>query len=74
MFNNRSLRMSFERTPTQTNPTPVDSRIKRAEIEATLILAKKHARDIAVGGVTIYAAVKSISTLSEIAINISPKR
>lgn len=70
---NRSLRVSLERNQPQPAPEPVDGRIRRAEIEANILLAKKHARDAAIGGIGVYAAVKTIKTLSEIAVTIAAK-
>lgn len=73
MLKNRSLKISVEKASPQPTTPPVDGRIKRAEIEANITLAKAHVRDAAVGVVGFYAAVKTIKTLSEIAINIAPK-
>lgn len=70
---NRQIKVSLEK-PTQAQTPAPTPRITRAEVEANIMLVKTHARDLAIGGVGIYAAVKLISTVSEIAINISPKR
>lgn len=70
---NRQIKISVEKPSKAEVPTP-KPRFKREDIEANIVFAKTHLRDAAIGGVGIYAAVKAISTLSEIAINIAPKR
>ena len=69
---NRQLRISMERPSTAPVPNP-RPRFQREELEANITFVKNNLRELAIGGVGIYAAVKTISTLSEIAINISPK-
>lgn len=71
MFN-RQIKVSVEK-PSKTQ-TSVDPRIKRADLEANIMLVKNHARELAVGGVMVFGACKAISTAATIAINIAPKR
>lgn len=73
MLKNRSLKISLEKASPQPAKPSTDPRIKRVELEANINLAKTHAKDAAIGAIGFYAAVKTIKTLSEIAINIAPK-
>lgn len=73
MFKNRSLKVSLEKTPSSPQ-TASTVRRNRDDILFINSMIQVNVQKAAVGFVAVYGAVKFISTASEIATNIAPKR
>lgn len=72
MFRTRAIQFKVVKTPR--NTTSADQPTHPAfDIDKINDLAMKSMRGVAIGFVGVYAAVRTIDTLSEIAINFAPK-
>lgn len=71
MFKNRSLQVKMVND--KTDPA-ITNALANIDFEQIDTIVRKYVKAAAIGGVLIYAAVKTIDTTSEVIVNIAPKR